>query len=123
MTLLNCDYKIAAKTIANSINRVLPALINNDQTGFLKGRFVEENTLLINSLICYAKEQNIPGLLLSLDFGKAFDTIEWYFIPNTLSFFGFGARIINWVNLFYSGPESRVLNNGWAGDFFSIRRE
>ena len=59
----------------------------------MKGRFVGENIRLIDSLICYAKEQNIPGLLLFLDFEKAFDTIEWYFIPNILSFFGFGARL------------------------------
>ena len=52
----------------------------------MKGRFVGENIRLIDSLICYAKEQNIPGLLLFLDFEKAFDTIEWYFIPNILSF-------------------------------------
>ena len=96
LTLLNCDYKIAAKTIANRINRVLPALINNDQTGFLKGRFVGEKIRLIDSLICCTKEQNIPGLLLFLDFEKAFDTIEWYFIRNTLSFFGFGASVISW---------------------------
>ena len=122
LTLLNCDYKIAAKTIANRINRVLPALISNDQTGFLKGRFVGEKIRLIDSLICNAKEQNILGLLLFLDFEKAFDTIEWYFFQNTLSFFCFGASVISQVNLFHSGPESCVSNNGWASDFFSIQR-
>ena len=32
ITLLNCDYKIAAKSIANRIKKVLPKIINNDQT-------------------------------------------------------------------------------------------
>ena len=56
ITLLNCDYKIAAKSIATRLKKVLPYLINNDQTGFLKGRFIGENIRLINSVIDYAEE-------------------------------------------------------------------
>ncbi|KAL9974171.1 hypothetical protein ACROYT_G011182, partial [Oculina patagonica] len=80
LTLLNCDYKLAAKAIANRIRKYLPNVINNDQTGFIKGRFIGENIRLIDSIIRYAKEKNIPGLLLFLDFEKAFDTVEWPFI-------------------------------------------
>ena len=76
LTLLNCDYKIAAKSIVNRSKPSLPNLINYDQTGFIKGRFIGENIRLIDSVICYAKEKNIPGLLLFLDFENAFDTIE-----------------------------------------------
>ena len=122
LTLLNCDYKLAAKAIANRLKVFLPNLINNDQTGFIKGRFIGENIRLMDSIICYAKEKNIPGLLLFLDFEKAFDTIEWPFIRKTLEFFGFGPGIIKWLNLFYQSSESCVLNNGWASDFFKIQR-
>ena len=38
ITLLNSDYKIAAKAIANRLQNVLPKLIDSDQTGFLKLR-------------------------------------------------------------------------------------
>ena len=40
LTLLNCDYKIATKAIANRLKTHLHKLINNDHTGFLKGRFI-----------------------------------------------------------------------------------
>ena len=94
LTLLNCDYKIAAKAIAKRLENVLPTLINHDQTGFLKGRFIGENIRLIDSINCYARENNIPGLLLFLDFEKAFDTIEWSFMRDTLKYFGFRTGII-----------------------------
>ena len=122
LTLLNCDYKIATKSIANRLKPSLPNLINYDQTGFIKGRFIGENIRLIDSVICYAKDKNIPGLLLFLDFEKAFDTIESSFIRKTFQHFGFGSSMLKWLNLFYCRPESCVLNNGWASDFFEIQR-
>ena len=85
-------------------------------------RFIGENIRLLESVICFAKENNIPGLILFLDFEKAFDTLEWTFIRKTLEHFGFGKGIISWINLFYRCPESCVLNNGWASNFFDIQR-
>ena len=85
ITLLNCDYKIATKCIACRIKKVLPKLINNDQTGFMKNRFIGENITLIDNIINYANAEQIEGLLLFIDFEKAFDSIEWSFIEKTLS--------------------------------------
>ena len=102
LTLFNCDYKIAAKSIANRLRPSLPNLINYDQTGFIKGRFFGENIRLIDSVICYAKEKNIPGLLLFLDF-EAFDAIEWYFIrmvfhyKNFSTFWFSGSSMLKWL--------------------------
>ena len=80
ITLLNADYKIAAKAIANLIKTVLSKLINNDQTGFMKGQFIGENIRLIDGIIQYATQRNVPGLLLFIDFEKAFDSLEWPFV-------------------------------------------
>ena len=66
ITLLNSGYKIAAKTIANRLQNVLPKLINRDQTGFLMGRFIGENIRLIGGLINHTASHNIPGLLMRL---------------------------------------------------------
>ena len=68
VTLLNCDYKIASKCIASRIQKFLPRLIDNDQTGFLQKRFIGENIRFVNSLINYANIEQIPGLLLFIDF-------------------------------------------------------
>ena len=53
LTLLNCVYKIATKAISNRIKTVLPKLISNDQTGFIKDRIIGENTRAIDIIIKY----------------------------------------------------------------------
>ena len=120
--MLNCNYKIAAKAIANRLKHVLPKLIDNDQTGFLKGRFIGENIRLIDATINYTASKNIPGLLLFLDFEKAFDTLEWSFIQRALHHFNFGPTINNWIKMFYKGTESYILHNGWSSGFFQLER-
>jgi len=55
---------------------------------------------LINNVISYTHLKDIPGLLLFIDFEKAFDTIEW----KTLEHFGFGSSLINWINFLLGLP-------------------
>ena len=47
ITLLNVDYKIAAKAIATRMESALPFLIHTNQTGFIKRRYIGENKRLI----------------------------------------------------------------------------
>lgn len=122
ISLLNCDYKIAAKAIANRFKQVIPNIISHDQTGFLKGRFIGENIRLIDGIIKHTAAKNIPRLLLFLDFEKAFDTVEWSFLQKTLQHYNFGQSAINWIRLFYHNTESCILNNGWSSNFFKLER-
>ena len=99
ITLLNTIYKIGSGCIANRLKIHLDKLINNDQTGFIKGRFIGENIRLIYDLMQYTEENNIPGLLLLIDFEKAFDSLSWTFVNKTLSLFNFGKYIKRWFNI------------------------
>ena len=87
ITLLNLDYMIASKVIAKRIENVLSRINHPDKTGFMKRRYIGQNIRLINDILEQTKLQNIPGILLLLDFRKAFDTIKWSFIQNTLNLF------------------------------------
>ena len=122
ITLLNVDCKIATKAIAKRVEASLPKLINHDQTGFIKGRYIGENIRLIIDAMEYTKAHNIPGILVSLDFRKAFDSLEWPFIMRTLDTFNFGKSIKKWVSTFYTNIESAVLNNGFLTKWFRPSR-
>ena len=73
ITLLNTVYKIASGVIANRFKLFIDKLIHNDQTGFIKGRYIGENTRLIYDIMHYTEENEIPVLLLLIDFEKAYD--------------------------------------------------
>ena len=97
-------------------------IINKDQTGFLKGRYTGENTRLIYDLMNYTEQNNIPGLLLLIDFEKAFDSLSWSFVQKALKFLNFGPTICRWINTFYKHITASVIQCGHMSPSFNIGR-
>ena len=80
ISLLNVDYKILTKVLANRVKRVLPSLISNCQNGYVTNRSIHDSVRLVQDIIRYTEITQSPGVLISVDFRKAFDSIERKFI-------------------------------------------
>jgi hypothetical protein len=119
---LNVDYKLLAKALANRMIDFLPSLIDDDQTGYIKGRFIGCNIRLIEDIIFYTESNNIPGILLSVDFEKAFDSISWSFIDKSLEAFNFGPLFRGFIKTLYNDISSSVINNGKISEWFYPKR-
>ena len=102
ISLINVDAKIASKVIATRVIKVLPDIIHCNQTGYVKGRFIGEAARSIIDVMDYTKKQNIPGILLFIDFEKAFDSIDWEFMVKCLDVFGFGPSLKGWIETCYN---------------------
>ena len=122
ISLLNTDYKIITKCLAERLKNVLPFLIHSDQTGFLKNRYIGSNIRLLIDLIEHTNETNQPGLIFSIDFEKAFDTVSWDYLEKCLRYFNFGESFINWIKTIQKDAKSCVINNGWASEMFTLSR-
>ena len=118
--LLNVDYKILTKVLAKRLEKVLPKIINPDQTGYVKGRCIGENIRLIQDLMFYTEKENLPGIAVFIDFRKVFDTIEWHYLEKALTHFNFGPNFLQWFKILHTDISSCVLNNGHASHFFSL---
>ena len=118
IALLNNDYKILAKLLANRFKNVINNIIDHDQTGYLKGRYIVENIRTVADVIHYLREKHAPGVLLQIDFEKAFDSINWQFIQKTLLAFNFGPSFCHWVETLYKNSQSAIINNGHITEFF-----
>ena len=75
ISLLNVDYKIASKALALRLKKVLSAVINNTQTGYVEGRFIGENIRLRSDILNFTVDQDIEGIALFIDFEKAFGSV------------------------------------------------
>ena len=122
ITLLNVIYKLASGCIAERMKLILNKLISNDQTGFMSGRYIGENTRLIYDILHITDELDIPGLLLIIDFEKAFDSISWKFIRHVLNFLNFGESFKKWINVFYNDISSSVIQCGFLSESFTVTR-
>ena len=122
ISLTNVDAKIASKAIATRIDNVLPEIIHSNQTGYVPGRYIGEAARSILDMMDYTKFYDIPGMLLFIDFEKAFDFLEWSYMFKCLEVFGFGPSLIRWVETFYNKISSCIINNGTLSANFEINR-
>ena len=76
ITLLNLDYKLVTRALAQRITKSLPEIIHKNQTSFVQGRFIGYNIRKIKECIQYLNTNNENGLIITIDYEKAFDSID-----------------------------------------------
>lgn len=125
ISLLNTVYKMITKVIARRIGLVIRQVVNEDQSGFLKGRFIGENGRLIIDVMNDTKEHNTPGLILFCDFKMAYDSVNWQYLQTAIRSFGFGPCIRRWINILYNEnqpSQARVQINGHLSEPYCISK-
>lgn len=64
---------------------VLIMIISDTLSGFMKGRYIR----FANDIMAYTESEHIPGLLVMIDFEKAFDSISWSYIYKVLNYLNY----------------------------------
>ena len=124
ISLVNVDAKLASKTLAKRLEKVLPEVIYFNQNAFVKGRKIFDSVRTIDDVIEYARYKDIPGILVAIDFEKAFDSLNLiqFFILRVLHAFNFGPSFIQWIRVLYNNASSCVMNNGFTTGPFAPSR-
>ena len=92
VSLLNIDYKIITKIIAERLKPLVPNIIHPDQNGYVNGRNLFEANRLLKYIIEYSEENEINSSIIFLDYQKAFDRVEWGWALKCLEKFKFGPK-------------------------------
>lgn len=104
--------KIILKVLANRIKNLLPNLIAEQQSAFVNGRQIADSILVTSEIVHSIQSNQTKGIILKLDFEKAFDTVNWDFLMQTLQGMGFGAKWRSWILAIVSSARQSVLING-----------
>ena len=123
ITLSNCDHKLITKTYASRMAKKVSSVIEARQTAYLKGKLINDNIrgLMLSIHLANAEEENIDGLLVSLDAKKAFDSVEHSYIEKCLRKFGL-ASFVSIFKVLYSELKSDILINGKIVSGYQIKR-
>lgn len=122
ISLCNIGYKLITKFIANRLKTILPGIIPENQGGFIQGRQLVDNFILVQEVIHSSVVRKEKGMAVKLDLESAFDRVRHRFLLNVLKKFGFGSKFIKWIKACISEPWIAPLVNGRATDFFKASR-
>lgn len=119
----NILYKLISKILANRLKSILPKCISWNQSAFIKGRLLMENVLLATEIVKdYHKEDISPRCAMMIDISKAFDSVQWSFLLNTLKALGLPDLFIKWVSLCITTASFSVQVNGELAGYFQSKR-
>jgi hypothetical protein len=75
--------------VTNKRTGVATKLINPSQTTFIPGRNIMEGVVMLHETIHKIHRKKMSGVILKLDFKKAYDKVNWKFLQQTLHMRGF----------------------------------
>ena len=125
ISLCNVLYTIVSKVLANRLKLILPAIISQNQSAFIPGRLILDNTLAAYETL-HTMHSRMWGkmgyMAIKLVMRKAYDRVEWCFLEKVMIKMGFERR---WVNLIMtcilSVRYAVIVNGSPVGDIRPTR--
>jgi hypothetical protein len=113
LQLLNTDYRLMTKVLANRLSEVLSSTISMEQTAFLPGRQIGDNIMFLQLLPDRLRQLGRAAVIAFLDFRKAYDTVCRTFLLEVMEVMGVGQDFMDWVRMLFTNTTSVAVVNGF----------
>jgi hypothetical protein len=80
ISLVHSFAKLLTKLLANRLAGRLHTMVSPNQSAFIKGRFIQDNFMLVQQTTRFLHQHKLSRILLKLDISKAFDSVAWPFL-------------------------------------------
>ena len=116
--------KVLLKIIVSRIQLKYLSEINEEQSGFVKGKGTREQMVNIRIIMEKCKEYNIPLYMCFIDYAKAFDCVnhQQLLLWQGMQKMGFPVHVIELLEHLYKNQEAAVKTSCGTSEWFSIER-
>lgn len=99
---INLDIKIASRALAKRLAHILSNSIHYNQNAYVKVRLIFDAIRTIDDVLEHTKQSGQSGIMVTIGFETAFDSLDHEFPVKVLHTFSFGPSFIQWIRTFYS---------------------
>lgn len=114
--------KLITKLLANQLASRLHEMVSPYQSAFIKGRFIQDNYMLVQQTARFLHQQKQPRLLLKLDINKVFDSVSWPFLLEVMQHMDFRPIWRDIISGMLWTSSTQVLLNGFLGQHIFHRQ-
>jgi hypothetical protein len=118
IALTNCCFKIFSKACANRLGNCADRLISSNQTAFIRGRYILESVVTAHEVVHDVHHNKEEGVILKLDYEKAYDKVDLSFLEEMLRQRGFSQKWIDKIHMLTCGGSVGIRINDQNSDFF-----
>lgn len=119
----NTTYKSISRLLVKRIKPIIWRIILPNQTSFVEGRLLMENTLLASEIVQgYHRKGGEKRITIKVDIAKDFDTVRWEFLFAYLWSYNIPELFIRWLEACVCTPSFSIAFNGSTYGYFKGKR-
>ena len=113
--------KIISEVLSTRIKIVSPFLTSSNQATNVKNKFISESGRVISDILETSISLALARFLVTLEIGKAFNSVNHCFLLHILQKFWFGIDFVGWIKMILNNEESCIINGGKT-KYFKLER-